>query len=898
MMKINHIFLAITLLVALPPCVTAQKMTINNHWELFMGDLTDPFDNSSEAEWEAVSLPHTWNSLDVTDETPGYYRGTGWYKKTVYLSNNNKEKQILLHFEGVNQVAQVYINGKTAGEHTGGYTAFTIDITPFLRFDSSEGRTPQEIMVRVDNAHNEDIPPLSADFTFYGGIYRDVSLMVFEDIHIFRENHGSDGVWISTPQVSAQSAEVVVRTAIKNPLPEKQKITVLTSIHDNRGDLVAESSASVRLAPGSVTDHQQKIIRVESPKLWSPENPTLYTVTTSILQPKSGKSLDSQVHPLGFRYFRFEADSGFYLNGEPLKLVGVNRHQDFQGYGNAIPDDINLQDVRMMKEMGANFLRIAHYPQDRQILELCDRLGILTSVEIPIVNRITESEAFRQNCLTMQTEMIRQNFNHPSVIIWAYMNEVLLRPKFQPETTRYQEYVGNITSLAEELEALTRREDPGRYTMIPNHGAMSRYVDSRLTEIPMLVGWNLYQGWYDKNIEGFASFLDRHRAELPHKPLLVTEYGGGADPRIRSFSPERFDFSVEYNNYLHRVYMKKMLERPFVAAAMVWNFADFNSEGRGDAVPHMNNKGITEWNRKPKDTYYLYQALLKKEPFIAIASRNWTLRAGIAEPGSPNKSFQPVEVYSNMEEVSLIHNGMPVNKISQDGAVSIFLVGFTQGRNTLTTTAVSGDETVSDQVDLDFILQPDLFGENAPDWNMISISNGDKRHFVQQENGVVWLPDRPYKKGGWGSIGGEPYTMSHSSRQSYGTDREITGTELDPIFQTQVTGIREYRFDAGPGSYELYLHFAELEAGSEGEPLPYNLDSQMHQVSEGYREFSVYVNGLLLLDGINNREELLPGKSYSVKSKIIVKEDEGISILFRPQEGPTILNAIELRKIL
>jgi beta-galactosidase len=873
------------------------SMTINNAWQFKKGEL--PFTSAMRdtSGWESVVLPHTWNVSDVIDDVPGYYRGTGWYKKTLYLAPTPEKESLYLHFEGVNQVARVYVNGSLAGSHTGGYTAFRVSISPYLVFKDSEVRSPQQILVRVTNVHDENIPPLSADFTFFGGIYRDVSLVSFPSVHFDTGETASSGVFITTPAVDSLRADVKISCKIANNGSQQARIIFRTILLDREGNSVARKKSRHVLPPGSTLSFEHSMPGVSDPILWSPDRPYLYSMVSEILETGSETMIDRVIEPVGFRFFRFDTEKGFFLNGAHLKLIGVNRHQDFRGFGNAVPDEVHLKDLRMMKEMGANFLRIAHYPQDAYILNLCDQMGILASVEIPIVNRITESKAFTANALCMQKEMIHQNFNHPSVIIWAYMNEVLLRPRFRDQPQRYARYVGNIRKLATEIESLTRKEDPYRYTLIPNHGSLSRYSDAGLTEIPMLVGWNLYQGWYEPDLEGFGRFLDRHHELLPHKPLLVTEYGGGADARIRAGDPERFDFSVEYNNHLHKTYLEAMLSRSFVAAAMVWNFADFNSEGRIDAVPNMNNKGLTEWNRKPKDAYYLYQAYLLKNPFVAIASREWKLREGIEDHYGEETCTQEVNVYANTDSVTLTANHQPCRIVSRDGSVATFSVPFRNGMNTLLASAYSDDTIVTDVTNIHFRILPFRLRDSDA-FDRISISVGDKRTITDEETGLCWIPDQPYTPGGWGYMGGSVYVMDDTGRQSYGSDLPISGTPYDPVFQTQRYGIEEYRFDVPDGYYELVLHFADLEPPQRDKPLPYNLDTGDYSVTSTERAFSVFINERPFIERISNRAELLPGNAFSSKTNVYVNNGKGIRICFKPIIGETILNAIQVQKLL
>ena len=484
-------FIWLLLFAALHSAGQSRTMIgINDGWDFIKGD-----SNSGNASapvkdgWQPVSLPHSWNTTDVMDDEPGYYRGVGWYKRKLWLNPSDTGRLIYLRLDGANQEATVYINGKIAGSHKGGYTAFQFRIDPMVNFTSSN-----EVLIRVDNKYDPDIPPLTADFSFFGGIYRNAWLISTDPISFSLDNNGSTGVFISTPQVSAEQASVSIRAGINNTSSIVRRIKIRSVILD-RGHNQIESVEKKIAIKGEV-DTELKIPVIRNPKLWSTEDPYLYTVVSTIIDEKSGKVLDEVTNPLGFRWYRFDAEKGFFLNGKYQKLIGTSRHQDRPGLGNAVSGDNARQDIQWLKDMGGNFLRIAHYPQDPTVLDVFDRLGILTSIEIPIVNEITESDAFYQRCEHMQVEMIRQNYNHPSVIVWCYMNEILLRPHFNNDKERQQIYFNNITRLAKRLDSITRKEDPYRNTMIVHHGDFEKYRKNGLTDYADIIGWNLYSGWY------------------------------------------------------------------------------------------------------------------------------------------------------------------------------------------------------------------------------------------------------------------------------------------------------------------------------------------------------------------------------------------------------------------
>lgn len=839
-----------------PPRV---KMSLNEEWEFRFAD-------AGEDSWQEVSIPHTWNAKDAFDETPGYRRTVGWYRKDLNLQPKQNKKYILL-FEAANQTAEVYLNGQLAGQHKGGYTAFTIDATPYLKTGQAN-----ELRVKVDNRHDENIPPLRGDFNFYGGIYRDVWLLELNPIHFDFGDYASSGIFVTTPEVSEASATLRVEGNLRNSTGDAAKARIVNRLMDPDNKEVAVKERQLEVgSEGEVTSFSEGFEAIKNPKLWHPDHPYLYTLEIEIIH--DGSVVDQITTPVGFRWFRFDADSGFYLNGERLKLMGVNRHQDYKGKGNALSNARHVADVKLVKKSGSNFLRTAHYPQDPAVLEACDRLGLLVSMEIPLDHEITDSPAFYENTVRMQREMIRQFYNHPSIIVWAYMNEMLLGRNWE----RDRKHIQKITDFARELEQVTREEDPARYTMIPNHGAFDIYHKAELTEIPMLVGWNLYFGWYESELEGLGEFLDHHHKVLPDKPTLITEYGAGSDPRIRSLEPLRFDFSIEWQNRFLQSNLRQVMERPFVAGAAVWNLFDFGSESRRDAVPTINSKGLMTFDRKPKDSYYLFQSWLKEEPFVRIGSKEWTNRVGKAYQEEPKVSVQKVQVYGNTGSSELFLNGESLGEKEFKNHVAEWEVPFQQGRNLLQSAAESEGKTIRDQSKINFdIYSPSVSG-TAGEFKDIYINTGSNFYFVDEDNGIVWHPDTAYETGFWGFKGGKIYSPRN---RGIGTDTGILGTGRDPLYQTQRIGVKEYLFDVPPGTYEVELHFAALENKNDSEP----------------DHFDVLINDKLFLEDLNLAEAY--GSRRAIIKKIMTDTGkDGLKILFKPETGQASVNAIGIRKI-
>jgi beta-galactosidase len=862
------------------------KINLNQDW-FFTKDKVDPTLVSSTINWEEINLPHTWNNLDVTDDIKGYYRGVCWYKRVLKINPSYQGENIYIHFEGVNQIAELFINGKSIGSHVGGYSRFNFRIDEFLNFEQGAENI---IIIKVDNKHNDDIPPLSGDFTFFGGIYRDVNLIIQNPTH-FSLNHGSTGVFVTTPTVSVKQASVKIKCILENNSSSEKKLKLISTVKSPNGQIVAEKSTVITIEKIKSREFIHDFETISKPDLWSPENPNLYTVITKIVD-KTGNILDQVNTQIGFRWYKFDAKEGFFLNGKSYKLIGASRHQDFKDLGNALKDKYHINDVISLKNMGANFLRVAHYPQDPTVLETCDRLGIITSVETPIVNAITETEGFTRNCLNMQLEMIKQNFNHPSVVIWAYMNEVFLRPKFNGNKERQKEYFNSIKKLAQQIEILTRKEDPTRYTMIPNYGNYGIHKEYGILDIPMIVGWNLYQGWYTGMNEDFGKFLDKCHHDFPDKPIMVTEYGADADPRIRSLTPKKFDKSVDFSLDFHQYYLNEMIKRPFVSAALIWNLADFSSEQREETMPHINSKGMLTIDRKPKDLYYYYQSQLFETPFLQIT--NWRNRAGMAIKTNQDH-LQTLDVFSNAPEVELFVNEISLGKKQQTkGERFTWKIELSEGKNIIIAKAWFNGKELQDKAEISYKLID--FNDNLASFNELNVLLGAKRIYEDFKTGQVWIPSQAYKLGSWGHKGGNPFTLRDTSRQSYGTDRDIRKTYDDPIYQTQQVGIEEFKADVSDGEYEVSLHFAELLSGEVKEALAYNLNDTNRKDNVTNRVFDVSINNIGYWKDLNIRSDygvLIP---IIKKLTILVEKSEGITVKFSSKQGSSILNAIQIRK--
>lgn len=846
------------------------RISLNGGWRFWPDGLTfAEKPGFPDRNWQTVDLPHTWNVSDPFDDTPSYRRGTAWYRKTMLVPRSFSGRNVFLYFEGVNQVATVYVNGAFAGRHKGGYTAFAIDVTPLLR-TSADGETENVIAVQVDNSHDPFIPPLSVGYALYGGIYRDVWLMATDRVHFPVTDHGSAGVFVTTPTVTANSASVRVRGSVVTNSSPAAALRVTTTVFDSAGRRVASGETIV---PGS-SNWSLTIPEVRSPKLWSPDHPYLYSVRTEIHE---GSVLRDRVTTsLGFRWFSFDPATGFSLNGRKLQLRGTNRHQDRQSFGSALPDSLHVRDLTLIKEMGANFLRLAHYPQDPSVLDAADRLGLLIWEEIPVVNYIIPSAEFTASSEVMLREMIRQHANHPSVIMWGIMNEVYL---WSPEGFRIRKqtdsaYMPKVLAYAKHLDSIARAEDPTRVTTMAVHGSED-YDASRVSGVTQVVGQNIYSGWYSGVFDDLGKQLDRRHAKYPREVIFVSEYGAEDDVRVNSLTPERFDFSGTWMKRFHESYLRQFNARPWLAGTAIWSQFDFSQPETGGSIPYMNQKGMHTWDRTTKDVYFLYKANWNPKPMVYIASRGWVNRIGsdsLRKSGSGRgRVSQPVDVYSNASSVELLVNGESLgSRTPDDVRRATFDVPFTHGSNVLEARARTGSATISDRLNIQFTYGGLNLRDSSVPWRELAVDVGSRTQ-VHTPDGTIWDAEREYRAGSFGYIGG--------SSKMFNKDLAITHNPDTPLFFTYRTGLSAYRFDVPDGSYMVELRFAE--------PV---------EKAAGSRVFTVNLNGNPMAQSLDLAGQYGLAHAAVLTATVNAKAGAGIEIGFASIKGEPILNAIRIRK--
>lgn len=680
-----------------------KEMNINQDWSyssLHTSHLSQIEKKTNE--WKSVDLPHTWNRFDATDMIPGYRRDTGWYKKKLFIPEYTG-KRFLLHFEAVNMTAKVYVNEQLVGSHVGGYLGFEFDITPYVQ----KGDTNQ-IHVCADNSYDPSIiPSQKSDFVLYGGITRDVRLKVVPTTYI-KQMH------ISTPEVSEKSAKTKLNAVIANPEQNKEKVHIKARIKDAKGKVIVKTRKRV-LVQQKQKRVQLQFPSLDAPHLWDVDDPYRYTAEMSIKQGK--QQIDNFSDQFGYRWFEFKKNGPFYLNGERLLIRGTHRHEEHAGFGGALPDSIHWNDMQRIKNMGANFVRLGHYPQDPDVYEACDSLGLLVWDELPWCRGGMGFGKWKQYTRKMLKEMIDQNYNHPSIIIWSLGNEMPWRPDFPNG--------GNIDSIrpyVKQLNDIAHQKDPERLTAVRKGYEVSDVVDVFSPSI--WSGWyaGVYKSYekalddsrdkYDRFIHmeyGGASHFGRHKANpITGDGQLPSDVWSESESRVdvKSISSEG-DWSENYMVDLFDWHLHVSEQLDWFSGNAQWALKDFASPLRADnPIPYVNQKGLMDRAGKPKDAYYVFKSYWTESPkFVYIESPTWEYRQG--KP----KQKSEVCVYSNCDKVELLLNdksqGIKKRYIDSFPAHGLqWFVPFQKGSNSLQAKGYSDTgDTVSHDISVDYITQ-------------------------------------------------------------------------------------------------------------------------------------------------------------------------------------------------
>ena len=579
-----------------------KEQLINENW-LFR------YHDGSET---VLNIPHTWNAIDGQDGGNDYWRGTCTYSKSFPRPAYSAEERVYLEFRGVNASAKVILNGVIVMTHDGGYSTFRCDITDYLTDENI-------LLVEVDNSRNDRVYPQKADFTFYGGIYRDVRLITVDQHHFDMDFHGGPGI--------AVTAETDGHVNVRTWANCDGDVTV--AIKDAEGRVVAEGC-------GSNAD-----LTIENVHLWDGiDDPYLYTCEATLSV--DGVACDRISTRFGVRSFRVDPQEGFFLNGRSYPLRGVCRHQDWKGIGNALLKEHHDTDMAIIREMGANTLRLAHYQHDQYFYDLCDEAGLIVWAEIPYISEHLPNG--RENSISQMKELVIQNYNHPSICVWGISNEITISTRDKADMMDNHKV----------LNDLVHQLDPTRLTTLACYSVCGPF-NPVAHKVSDLVSWNLYLGWYVPGMFLNELWVDFFHKVYPDRCLGYSEYGCECMPHLHTDHPRRLDQSEEYQCKYHEHMLRFFDKRPFMWATHLWNTFDFAADARNQGgEPGMNHKGVVTFDRKTKkDAFYLYKAWWSKEPFVYIAGRRFVDR--------PEKKTI-VTVYTNQPEVTLYVNGVEIEK--------------------------------------------------------------------------------------------------------------------------------------------------------------------------------------------------------------------------------------------
>ena len=668
--------------VYIPPANNRADISLDSGWRFIQQNVSGAqatgFDDSS---WSIVTLPHTWDiPHGQSYPASSYYTGISWYRTHFTPDGAYSNRHFFIRFDGAFRVADVYLNGNFLGEHDGGFAAFVFDATPYLNVGGDN-----VLAVEVNNANNASIPPLAADFTFWGGIYRNVHLLVTDPVQISPLDYGSPGVYLTTTDVSSNSASLQVTTVVSNSTPSAQTVTVRAVVTDAATNIVTTLSNVVTLPAMSVSNIVTSTV-IANPHLWN-GLPDPYLYQTFVELWNGTDVVDLVAQPLGFRYFTVDPANGFFLNGRHYDLHGVNMHQDWLDCGWALTDSQRDTNFLFIKEIGATFLRLSHYEHDDYTYQLADQDGICVWSEIPLIDYITTSAAFTSNTLLQLREMVRQRYNHPSIIFWSVYNEITLSMGDQGTGT-----FSTTNLISQEVQQVIQ-DDPTRLTTAAANASDS----DPSTFYTQTIGFNKYYGWYSSPLNGIGAWADNIHAAYPNRCVGVTEYGAGAsayqhteNPTFpantgSSFHPE------EWQDIVHETNWQLMAARPFLWCKLVWNGFDFAADGRNEGdTPGRNDKGMVTYDRSVrKDAFYFYKANWTTNPMVYITGHTFANRL---------TNSVTAKVYANCDSVELFLNGISQGVVTSSNCIYTWPVILQSGTNTVQAVGAKGTSNVTDSL--------------------------------------------------------------------------------------------------------------------------------------------------------------------------------------------------------
>ena len=595
-----------------------QVLNLNENWA-FVKNCKDV--NCDLAASEAVDLPHTWNNIDGIDGGNDYFRGSCLYVKELNKADLPENEEYYLEVQGANSSSDVYLNGEKLFHHDGGYSTFRVRLTDKLLAEN-------KLAIVVDNAPNEQVYPQMADFTFYGGLYRDVNLIAVPKSHFDLDYYGGTGLMV-TPTVNGASAEVNAKVFVTNG----ENFAIRYTITDKDGNVVE-----------SVTKNEAEAnLTIQNVTLWNGrKNPYLYTLTAELLLGE--EVVDTVKTRFGCRTFEIDSERGFILNGEEYPLRGVSRHQDRLGVGNALTREHHREDMDLILEVGATTIRLAHYQHDQYFYDLCDEEGLVIWAEIPYISK--HLPGGRENTISQMKELIVQNYNHPSIVVWGLSNEITMNGAKDPDLLENHHI----------LNDLVHDMDKTRLTTMACVSMCD--MDEPYVQIPDVVSYNHYFGWYGGDTSMNGPWFDKFHEKYPKIPIGVSEYGCEA-LNWHTSNPTQGDYTEEYQAYYHEELIKQLFTRKYLWATHVWNMFDFGADARAEGGENgQNHKGLVTMDRKyKKDAFYAYKAWLSDEPFVHLCGKRYVDRV---------EDVTRVTVYSNLPEVELFVNGESIGRKTSD----------------------------------------------------------------------------------------------------------------------------------------------------------------------------------------------------------------------------------------
>ncbi|WP_445145420.1 glycoside hydrolase family 2 TIM barrel-domain containing protein [Dyella sp. Tek66A03] len=819
-----------------------------------------------DRSWETVTIPHTWNRVGEYGLTPSpamnNSHGIGWYRLHLDVPANVAGRHLFLQFDAVGNIAEVWVNGVHVGRHEGAFSRFRFDVTDQLK----PGAT-NVIVVKADNskpaigASTENIIPLGGDFFVNGGIYRQAALIDTDSAQIDLLDYGSPGVYLSTPEVTDTEAKVMVLTKLRNLAGSERALTLVTTVRDAANHAVASDSVAVKLTGASATD-VRRVLTLPKPRRWrGREDPYLYAVTVELRE--RDRLIDRVKQPLGVRTFHFDANNGFSLNGQPLPLRGASRHQDRLGKGWALSPQDHAEDMAIMAEMGVNTIRGAHYQHAQEWYDAADRTGMVMWAEVPFVHQSSLSneaptKALIDNGKSQLVELIRQNYNHPSIVTWSVGNETDIRPVQLGIKTPAQSLV-----MLKALNDRAKQEDPSRPTAYADCCEDAIPGQQILSNVTDVIGYNRYFGWYYGKPEDLGAFLDKMHARYPAMPVGVSEYGAGGGLSQHTDNPLGGPINVfgrphpeEYQSWVHEQSWKALEARHYLAGVWIWNMFDFPSDLReeGDAI-YLNDKGMVSFDRKVrKDVFYFYKAQWSTEPVLHITSRRYVDRA---------YPVTDVRVYSNADKATLAVNGVALGEAACPERICVWSnIALRPGKNEVRVSALIHGHALSDTITW-----------NAPDAaHGMHIKSGSLSGLMTAD-GQRFGSDNFF-------AGGEGKTLNpfpHGSNESRPdvSPRQIKDAKEPALYAAYREGAFQYRIPLPNGRWQVTLFFAEPDA-----------------TAAASRTFSVKTGATTVLDHFNP-STAAGGAFKAVERHFPVEVKDGKLVLdFVPEGGSAIVSAI------